>query len=50
MPDATMKNRIEELFLQAQDLKGVARTRFLEEQCAGSPDIRAEVERLLQCK
>lgn len=48
MPDATIKNRIEELFLQAQDLNGVARTRFLDEQCAGSPDIRAEVERLLQ--
>ena len=48
MPDATMKDRIEELFLQAQDLNGAARTRFLDEQCAGSPDIRAEVERLLQ--
>src|SRR6516225_7612562 len=39
---------VEDLFQQAADLVPERRGAFLDEQCAGDPDLRAAVERLLQ--
>ena len=38
---------VEDLFQQAADLAPERRGAFLEEQCAGDPDLRAAVEELL---
>ena len=40
--------RLEELFHRAVDLEPAARAAFLDEQCAGDPDLRMAVEELLQ--
>src|SRR6202453_4081768 len=39
---------VEALFQQAVDLASEQRGAFLDEQCAGDPDLRAAVEELLQ--
>jgi len=39
---------IERLFFEAADLRGQARKRFLDDQCAGDGDLRREVEMLLR--
>jgi eukaryotic-like serine/threonine-protein kinase len=39
---------VEALFQQAADLDEVQRSAFLDEQCAGDPDLRAAVEELLR--
>ncbi len=39
--------RVEEVFGEAAELDGAARTAFLERACAGEPELRREVESLL---
>ncbi len=39
--------RLKELFEQAQGLEGAERERFLDEQCGGDPELRAEAASLL---
>ncbi len=41
---------VEALFQQAADLEPEQRGAFLDEQCAGDPDLRAAVEELLQLR
>src|SRR6516225_185367 len=40
---------VEALFQQAVELAPERRGAFLDERCAGDPDLRAAVEELLQC-
>jgi serine/threonine-protein kinase len=40
-------HNIERLYLEASNLPPAARSAFLDEACAGAPDLRAEVESLL---
>lgn len=40
-------NKVEEIFLQASDLKGAAQSDYLEQACAGDSALRSEVESLL---
>ncbi len=39
--------QIEEIFHEASDLDGATRVEFLDDRCAGDPELRAEVEQLL---
>ena len=47
MPHGTW-DRIQEIFLEAADLRPSERAAFLDRMCAGDPDARAEVESLLR--
>src|SRR5262249_45399087 len=45
--DAQRWHRIEELFDRALEVPALERNRFLEEQCAGDPDLHHELDVLL---